>query len=243
MTLWELVSLELDYPAREIGKYFEKELKIKRVKCRKEKIYDEKTTICRIVNRALGKSSKRKLVMYGSGFYHHFTYGLCRHADRVSEDYAYIHFDHHDDSRKLRHNRIDCGAFVKDILEDTNASAVLYIGTNAPKNLPVPNKLSIAEYHLRRGKRFQKLEWKLKNLPEEVYLSFDLDVMDKSIIGTVYDQGSLKTRELMKCISLIKRSKHIIGADVLGYRGVRGKVHGKELYKKIVNSLLAGEQK
>ena len=62
--------------------------------------------------------------------------------------------------------------------------------------------------------------------------------MHKSTITTAYDQGSLKVRELMKCISLIKQSKHIIGADVLGYADITGRAPGKKLYAKIVASLL-----
>ena len=89
-----------------------------------------------------------------------------------------------------------------------------------------------------RRKPFRKLESGLESLPQDVYLSFDLDVMDYSLMKTGYPQGSLRHKELMKCIEMIKQSKHIIGSDVLGYAGQTGNEPGKQVYKAIVASLM-----
>ena len=243
MSLQELVSLELDRHAQCIGEYFEKKLKkkIRRIKFEKMSRYSiQKTGICRIVDEALGDDNKRKLVVYGSGSCHQFTYGLCKYADRFSKNYAYIHFDHHHDSWDYINSSISikCSTFVPHILKDTNASATLYIGSD-PKHYIVSDKLylSIKENGLRKGWKFEKLKWRLAKLPEEVYLTFDLDVMLSSLISTTYDTGTLTLEELMKCISVIRDTKDIIGADVLGYEGV-GKEPGREVYAEIVESLL-----
>ena len=235
--LWELISLELDRPAEEIGKYFEKELGKKIRRYKKEERDNSKATICNIINEALGESLKRKLVVYGSGYYHHFTYGLCKHVDKISKDYAYIHFDHHTDIGCSNLATVSCGSFVQSILGDANASAALFIGNDAPNERKDLRLLGIREEQLRKKKGFRKLRKKLLKLPGEAYLSFDLDVMLKSLIATNFGQGTTTTEELMKCVSLIKETKHIIGADILGYRG-EGNDPGKELYAKIVESLL-----
>ena len=243
MTLWELVSLELDKPAEEIGRYFEEQgIKIRRVKNIRKPLAKKKTTICKIVNKALGNNQKRKLVVYGSGSYHHFTYGLCRHADKISDNYGYIHFDHHDDSYEpADRSTICCAGFVRSIIDDTNASRVLYIGAYQPGfRLPIAQELLPSQLREECSKEFKE---SLAELPKEVYLSFDLDVMDTSVIWADYCQGMLKTKKLMRLISMIKKTKHIIGADVLGYAAEDRcdnsiKTSGKELYARIIKSLL-----
>lgn len=242
MGLWELVSLELDQPGKRIGEYFEKTLKldIKRVSYRKERDYVSKDLICRMVNKALGKGPERKLVFYGSDYYHHFTYGLCKHADRFNDSYAYVHFDHHSDcfNGGIK-SEISCGSFVDDILKDSNASAVLFLGSRPPIHTDFSKKacISLLEEQLRHYS-FRKLEKRLSKLPDEVYLSFDLDVMSEGAITTAYNQGTLQTKELMKILDAIKRTKRIIGDDILGYGDIEGKEIGKELYAKIARSLL-----
>lgn len=248
MRPWKVVSLEIDYPAIAIGDYFEKYFDVPLLRtCRNtrtEWIRHSKKSIINLTKKSLQEITTRKLVVYGSGNFHHYTYGLCMHASRMCQDFGYIHFDHHNDyniepEREIR-GEIACGTFVKTILEDTNASAALFVGSRPPKEalingIPHPY---IYEEHLRTHSRFNKLERLLKQLPDDVYLSFDLDVMCKSAIITAWDQGNLKIHELMKAISIIKKNKNIIGADILGYGDPQNKLGGKDLYVKIAQSIL-----
>ena len=247
MGLWEIISLETDYSGEAIGSYFEEELgmKIRRVRfMKKEEVVYTKTGIIDLASFALRDKLERKLVLYGSGAYHHYTYGLCNHADKISSNYAYIHFDHHHDHYD-KHGResglLSCGAFVAELLEDTNASAAMLIGSMLGNQEPVNNKiyLDMTEKHLRRRGGFRRFERELSEIPENVYLSFDLDVMDKKYLQSAYDQGTLKPKELFKLIDMIKKNKRIIGADVLGFAGMDDPyAPGKLLYKDIVLSLL-----
>ena len=263
MGLWELISLEMDYSGETIGDYFENTLgrKIRRNKyVRKEVKQENKETVCNITRRAVAGGQDKKLVVYGCGYYHHYTYGLCKYADRLSEDYGYIHFDHHEDYWRedmkkdyLRgfskprlnkdRNRIDCGSFVADILYDTNASALLLVGSTlnraVPKMLKDKPHESLSEKQFRNKTGMDMFKRRLDKLPEDVYLSFDLDVMEIKYIETAYSQGTLKPKELMAMIEAIKSSKNIISADVLAYGGLYNRTKpGRKLYREIVDSLM-----
>lgn len=243
MGLYDIVSLELDYPGEAIGKYLRSTgMNIKRKEtAEKEHDYIEKQTICEIVENTL-RGNNRNLVLLGSGYYHHFTYSLCLHADRFSDNYAYIHFDHHNDyfDSTFKTTYIHCGSFVRSILVDTNASSALFIGVRPPKKV-LKSKLhmSLLEEQLRSENGLEKFQKKLSKLPSDVYLSFDLDVLNTKIMHTAYDQGTLKQRELMDMINIIKKTKTIISADIVGYADVDGKKQGKDIYAKIISSLMA----
>ncbi|OGH79434.1 MAG: hypothetical protein A2224_00535 [Candidatus Magasanikbacteria bacterium RIFOXYA2_FULL_40_20] len=249
MEKWEIISLETDYSGETVAEFLEKEagLPIKRrmQHKRKEYIVKLKQRIIRIISEAVGASKNRKMVVMGSGSFHHYTYGLCKHADKISQNYGYIHFDQHDDyqyEEELGYRdkqRLGCGSFVKDILEDTNASAALFIGSVPPKPILVPGKrhLHIKDKEIASGNWFEKLQKKLAWLPFEVYLSFDLDVMEGKAITTAWSPGFMTTKDLLRAIAIIKKSKKIIGADIIGYGGADNIVPGRELYQKIIKAL------
>ncbi|OGH60207.1 MAG: hypothetical protein A2725_04560 [Candidatus Magasanikbacteria bacterium RIFCSPHIGHO2_01_FULL_33_34] len=140
----------------------------------------------------------------------------------------------------VKKNELNCGTFIKAILQDTNASSALFIGNRPPKSQllkGIPH-LYLLEKHLCTGKKFEKLKTKLKHLPDDVYLSFDLDVMDVQAIKTAWDQGTLTIPEIMQCIEIIKQHKNIIGADINGYIGPPDIFPDRSLYLKIANSIL-----
>ena len=96
----KLYSLEMDYASQAVGSYFEKILQkdIQRIKgSPRDEPFHSKWDIGSLMRRSFKNSKEKKLVLYGSGSLHHYTYGLCRLADKLSKNYAYIHFDHHDD--------------------------------------------------------------------------------------------------------------------------------------------------
>ncbi len=236
---YELILLEPDAPAQAVGYYFERDLKrkIKHAKIKEPKNYkckeidplgriidvtmNKKEDVLESITEALGKSAQKRIVMYGSGDYHHYTYGLCRLADALSEEYGYVHLDHHSDDYPSSSKGINCGSFVNYILEDTNAAKALLIGEYP--NPRTTNQLghglfdAITESGLRDKNGSRELDKKLSKLPDDVYLTFDLDVMDYDEITTGFDQGTLKRKELLDVISAIKASKNIISADILGF--------------------------
>ncbi len=207
---WQIVSLEMDKSGTELGRYFAKLAKnLKRAHLSDELC--DRDGLAKKIGRIV-VPERKTLVIYGSGSFHHYTYGLCRAADRLSKGYCYIHFDYHDDYDTDNPQRLGCGSFVNAILQDTHAAQAIFIGTS------IPWKQSIHSIGCSgKEETISDLERTLKKNPQDVYLSFDLDVMDPSEISTDYSMGDMGADELVRLIEMIKGKKRIIGADVLGY--------------------------
>ncbi len=186
------------------------------------------------VKKKIKANGSRILSVTGHGEYHFFTYGLCCLADRLSERYGYIHIDHHCDSWRLPieawHRKIGCGSFVPFILEDTNATDFVFLGTSilledeykwcdAMGRLKKRSK-NLLENHegILDCKKLEKILSEMEC--DDVYVTFDLDVMDVSEVLTGYhgiDSGFLSRDSLFSAINLIKSKKNIISADINGY--------------------------
>ncbi len=212
---WRIVSLEMDSSGEDIGKHFQKFLdkQIHRL-CISHGLYD-KDEIVIVLKRKLAQTDKRTLAIYGNGGYHHYTYGLCKAADKLSKEYCYIHFDHHSDyAVSYSEGRITCGSFVGEILQDTHAQSAFFVGS-----LPWGSANTHTNFitKSRKGSEIDSLDNILKKTPDDVYMSFDLDVMDESEILTDFSRGTMKADKLLQMISAIKRKKRVISADILGY--------------------------
>lgn len=126
---------------------------------------------------------------------------------------------------------MDSGSFVPYILENTNAMDFVFLGTNitledeskwCDKLGMLKSKARILVEGNKTGNfESRKLEKILDEMEcKDVYVSFDLDVMDGSEILTGfhgYDCGALSRKSLLSAIKLIRHKKNIIGADINGY--------------------------
>lgn len=174
----------------------------------------------------------RILATNGHGRFHHFTYGLCRIADYISNRYCYVHIDHHWDSARYRENNntneIGCGSFVPYIMDNTHAESVVFLGVdvkNRSMSLLYDNQAreinnscdSIAE--MVDGEfDFEDLERLVSSIKQDdVYVTIDLDVMNFKEVITGYDRGNLSRVGLFEALKLIREYKRIIGADITGY--------------------------
>src|SRR3989344_2546224 len=230
MPPWQLISMEVDQASKLIGDYFEHDLCMPIKRTRMQGCHTtQKKDLAELVKSHMGNGNDRKLVLYGSGYFHHYTYELCRHADRLSGNYAYMHFDHHSDFGSWNpEDEVDCASFVSQILTDTNASAALFFGDKPPmldylqsealsiiglirgEKIPAMRYSSMQPGSFRSWLGSRMFERQIKKLPEDVYLSFDLDLMSESEIFTDFYQGDFRTEELLKAIDMIKRNKRII---------------------------------
>jgi arginase family enzyme len=219
LTEWDILVLEVDIPSREFGKFLEL-IWPARVKRRKIPsslgkgvsygCLHKKKDIREGIKNILDWETDKVLTVYGSGRFHHYTYGLCREiADKRSEAYDYIHFDYHSDNGHFRYNNeeIYAGSFVKSILKDSKAKNLRFIGGSEglTKDDLIENEFekTLLEY--------------VRGAQEDAYLSIDLDVMDEGEVKTDFWQGKLKIEELLDSISVIQKEKNLISADILGY--------------------------
>lgn len=226
---WKLYSLEMDDAGRKIGEFFEKEgYPIERanpgegIADIEQFIPDCKRIIHKqAIEEAVAgciKSDSRVMALYGHGGYHFFTYGLAMLANRLSDEFGYIHIDRHHDSWFDSNEQLSCGAFVRQILAYTHVHGyernMLYIGAN---NVEAGgfSRAGMLGIHALRENSFE-FEFHEK-MPEYVYVTIDLDVMHREEVRTAFEREDLRLDEIKAILNRIKQKKRIISADVLGF--------------------------
>lgn len=258
MTNWQLLSLEVDDGGKDIGEYLSNDLgydikrisledflaeekKISNLRRRRQDPLDEarsweppnvrgKSQLISLMETFTADAPGPVLAVYGSGYFHHYTYGLTAAASRLSEEFCYIHFDAHIDCFPMRRVRIDgtvvYSDFVEDIVKDEshNAREVIMVGSflggfDWCKGIPYA-PLRLLDKKLNSEEGLEDLAELLDATCHDVYISFDLDVTPADEILTDWrdwERGNLRKKQLMKMLSLIKEKKNIIGADILGF--------------------------
>jgi len=222
MNNWKLLTLEHDNSSKQISEFFRKSWKegtIERKVCReirpKTRRYRgvNKDKLAEKIGKTVGNTEGKILTLYGDGNSHHYTYGLCDAiASKRSDDFLYIHLDHHTDSEYDIDNILGCGSFVENILKDYS-SDIMILG--AEWGSMYTKRTVIGQKGLFLG---QTVKNKLKEKPQkDVYLSIDLDVINRKEIITSYDQGDCTLGLLLNAIKIIQDEKNIISADILGY--------------------------
>jgi arginase family enzyme len=244
---WKLYSMEMDPAGKILGRFFERNgYDIERTNpvdaaaelWKHEQdalvkrgnplaVYCKKETIEEAVKAAIKPKDEKALVVYGSGDYHHYTYGLAKIAERLSKEFTYIHIDHHCDWFGNSTNPdIACGNFVGHIARNTANKGliqprnILFIGSRILyyKHIEEPQEKTIGfkEWEMRED-NFKAIREVLADNHEDAYLSIDLDVMNPYEARTAHSRGGLKKEEMMYILDMVKSSKRLIGADVLGY--------------------------
>lgn len=257
------VVLELDEPATNIGEFFDQLIpggverrqpstKGTALGGRKGHI-DPKSSSQEVRDMILDTVPQgSNLVMYGHGRYHHFTYGLCTEiADRQSDEYVYIHIDKHHDSYLEHDGYFDCGSFVRNILQDSNAKKVRYIGSKLPYELnatlewtPIPEDTIRCMWgtDLDRENYQKALVDLLSGTPEDAYVTIDLDVMLAESVttgtGEEWGNGTLDLETLEKMLDYIMARKRIIGCDIIGFSGDEDDAKSMGVYRALAGKLM-----
>lgn len=235
---WKLYALELDSSGRQIGEFFESQgypvNRVNPIEGRESLLLDFCTlpeTIEEMIAEAVPVKGK-VLALSSHGHYHHLTYGLCKRADKLSREYGYIHIDRHNDlfGMGLERNspNIHCGRFVKKLCENTNVGKtklrpdVFFIGCYVPLAegifyLPALQYAFTGVIGGAISDMFCSFDRHLDRLPEDVYVTVDLDVLAPPEVRTAWDRGSMKAEKLYQIIRKIKSRKSIISADIVGY--------------------------
>lgn len=212
-------------------------------------------------------SGSKRMVAYGDGCLHHLTYGLvCRAFEEYGKG-AYIHIDNHPDDYDLKgagEDKISCEGFLEELVEDNDAESLL-IGAHSDrfpsitfrKNPPTIEKWGISDSTSKETIEFngneemwndflRSLEGLVRTLPDNVYVSNDLDFLASTEIKTGFLEGGRKTRELMDILDSIRSSKDVIGADVLGFPGSKDDKEVEKasvLYSAVIERVTEGTDK
>lgn len=251
---WRILILNHDKSSEELGNYIKSlwpgitdVVKIKDDLRTREEI---RQVIRDYTNNQKGKI----LTLYGTGRLHHYTYGLCKEvADKRSDRYSYFHFDAHSDSEEispqgLNRGTLNCENFVRGIMKDSKSNAVRYVGSVICHFIPplsqtfknvrcIPNAENIDD--------FRKI---LENLPNDLYMSTDLDVLSGhyAVDKDFQSAGRLSLDTLIECYKILREHKNIISADVLGYvKNGQDWINSRtlEAYSRIAKVIIPGLQR
>ena len=153
-------------------------------------------------------AGKTPVVVNGSGNYHHLTYGIC---SSIPNQFGYVHFDRHDDLGGATQGYVTMAAFVAPMMFNTSAEDYIMIGSyhDAGKSIGFN---SIDSWK-------KRLPGLLAQLPDDVYVSVDLDVLDPERFYSGYDAGTMLPSQLMYALDMIGENKKVVGGDICGYRG------------------------
>lgn len=180
--------------------------------------YCEKKSLINI-NERFKKRKNRGITFIGNGNYHYVTYLLIR---EIKSPFTLVLFDNHTDMLKsLFSTLISCGSWVLKALEELPMlKKVIILGARQDLIDVIPvcyNNIvsAFSKEKIGQGIEFNKYI-KSEISTENVYISIDKDVLEKSEAVTNWDQGNMKLSQLFKLIKCIFINKNICGMDVCG---------------------------
>lgn len=221
---WKIVCFEVDDVSKDIGDYLKGiwPSKVSSIVVPSHDFYGRpaKAEVIKDLLSPFSKVGGKILTVYGSGYYHHMTYGLlCNVADLRSDNYTYLHIDQHTDNRILYINDRDiihCGNFVSQIKKLDKVESVKYLGCKEVFHC-VGLKQNLVDTPQIKSVGVEKsLQGLLSDAPSDVYVSMDLDVLICQQMCTGWQEGDMELDLFLNCLNYIKREKNIISADALG---------------------------
>ena len=146
-----------------------------------------------------------------NGNFHYLSYFF---IERIEEEFDLIVFDHHNDCQEPGLiPLLSCGSWVLDSLRDIPRLGEVYM--YGPSSLPEIDSKYKEHIHL-FSENDMSVDFRLPDNGRPVYISIDLDILSKSEMDTVWDQGELKLCELEKCLSILFDDCEVIGIDICG---------------------------
>lgn len=154
---------------------------------------------------------RNTLLLGSSGSHHHLTYGLVSDIDE--DRIGYIHIDNHSDApyrpEKTEKNVLH-SCFTSDIYELEHVGEALLIGSSyAPFR-------SVSRKELLQDDYNDLVDEHLRAMPDRVYVSVDLDVLNRNHVSTRFSQGDMDFKQLEEILGRITSEKDVVGADIFG---------------------------
>ena len=177
------------------------------------------------INKSILKEKKFPLVLGGE---HSLTPGAIRPFIKKFGKISLLHFDAHADLRNSYNgNKFSHASAIRRCLDNPNVSVVSFGIRNISSN-EIPflnkNKKRIKIYWAKDKSKWNLNEFKKIIKNKKVYLTFDVDGLDLSIMpatGTP-EPGGLFWYETMNIIKIAAKSSHIVGADLNELSPIKG---------------------
>lgn len=192
------------------------------------------------VEKEIVSKNKKPLVLGGE---HSISYGVVKALKKKYKDLSVLQFDAHTDLlNEYEGSRFSHASVMRRILElGVPAVQVGIRNMNAEINDYISkNKAHAKKIHFAPG--IPPIEKILKGLTKNVYLTFDLDALDPSImpaVGTA-EPGGLLWNETVEAIEKISRKVNIVGADVVELCPIPGLEAPNFLAAKLVYQIILG---
>jgi len=237
------VSPQLEYFDEELEKDIYKEVKISTIgePRIKKSLLGAIRQLEEIIDE-IYKSNKFPLVLGGE---HSLTLGSVRSALKKFSSFSILQFDAHADLRDEYEGTIYNHASVMRQCLKLNSLNLVQIGI---RNISTDtNEFGFWKENQNRIKTFwakDMANWKIKDivesLKENVYLTFDLDAFDCSLMpatGTP-EPGGLNWYQAMEILKAVARKKKIIGGDVVELSPLSGLVAPNFVAAKLVYKII-----
>lgn len=176
------------------------------------------------LRRRLKGVSPRGLHFIDSGNYHYLSYFF---LEKIKEDFSLVLLDHHPDYQPPSFgNILSCGGWVKNAFEDFEQLKRIYMVDVDKKLLNELEDIPEEIIYLEKDE--------IHKIPGEypLYISLDKDVLSPREAATDWDQGDMKTIQLLTILEKLCRYK-ILGIDVCGEKKENPKDEEIEKNRKI----------
>jgi len=194
------------------------------------------------INKFLLDKKKFPLVLGGE---HSLTPGAIRPFVKKFKKICLLHFDAHADLRNSYNgNKFSHASAIRRCLDNSNVSVISFGIRNISLNeisFLKKNKKRIKIYWAKDKSRWNLGEFKKIIKNKKVYLTFDVDGLDLSIMpatGTP-EPGGLFWDETMNIIKIAAKSSHIVGADVNELSPIKGFDSYNFLAAKLVYKIIS----
>jgi len=194
------------------------------------------------INKLLLKEKKFPLVLGGE---HSLTPGAIRPFVKKFGKISLLHFDAHADLRNSYNgNKFSHASAIRRCLDNHNVSVVSFGIRNISSSeisFLNKNKKRIKIYWAKDKSKWNLNEFKKIIKNKKVYLTFDVDGLDLSIMpatGTP-EPGGLFWDETMNIIKIAAKFSHIVGADVNELAPIKGFDSYNFLTAKLVYKIIS----
>ena len=194
------------------------------------------------INKILLDKKKFPIILGGE---HSLTPGAIRPFVKKFEKICLLHFDAHADLRNSYNgNKFSHASAIRRCLDNSNVSVISF----GIRNISL-NEISFLKKNKKRIKIYwakDKSKWNLDEFKKiiknkKVYLTFDVDGLDLSIMpatGTP-EPGGLFWDETMNIIKIAAKCSHIVGADVNELSPIKGFDSYNFLAAKLVYKIIS----
>ena len=194
------------------------------------------------INKILLDKKKFPLVLGGE---HSLTSGAIRPFVKKFKKICLLHFDAHADLRNSYNgNKFSHASAIRRCLDNSKVNLISF-GIRNISSSEIPflkkNKKRIKIYWAKDKSKWNLTEFKKIIKNKKVYLTFDVDGLDLSIMpatGTP-EPGGLFWDETMNIIKIAAQSSHILGADVNELSPIKGFDSYNFLAAKLVYKIIS----